>query len=214
MKYTVIYADPPWEYDNPKDHKAALGGTPYKQISLKELKELPIQQIAADDCALFMWATIPKLPEAIELMKAWGFKYTTGPFTWLKLNPTGELIVADKDYVLSNEITIKKGSIILNGGIYSGLGHWSNGNQEIIIMGKKGHPKRFAKNVKQPIVAPRSKHSRKPDDARQRIRLLMGDVPRIELFATETPEGWDVVGGAVDGLDISESLQKIIDKQT
>ena len=178
-----------------------MGGTPYKQIPLEELKNLPIQQIADKDSILFMCATLPKLPEALETIKSWGFSYTTCPFVWVKLNPKGSL-----------EVDKENNRTILNGGIYSGLGHWTCGNAELVLMGKKGAPKRINKSIKQIIIAPRAQHSRKPDEIRQRIVQLMGDVPRIELFATEIVEGWDSIGGAIDGMDIAESLQKIIEK--
>ena len=201
MKYKAIYCDPPWSYFNKKNHDSSMGGTPYKQIPLEELKNLPIQQIADKDSILFMCATLPKLPEALETIKSWGFSYTTCPFVWVKLNPKGSL-----------EVDKENNRTILNGGIYSGLGHWTCGNAELVLMGKKGAPKRINKSIKQIIIAPRTQHSRKPDEIRQRIVQLMGDVPRIELFATEIVEGWDSIGGAIDGMDIAESLQKIIEK--
>ena len=220
MKYTVLLCDPPWKYSNPMDNKSEYGGTPYKQMSQEDLKDLPIKDIADKDCALFMWATLPKLPEAFETMKSWGFPFITVPFVWVKLNPNGKILklsewleeVGIKLPFLEPILKKLQSTVILIGGVYSGLGHWTNGNVELVLMGKIGAPKRQAKNIKQVVFAPRGKHSRKPDEIRQRIVQLMGDVPRIELFATETVDGWDSIGGAIDGEDISDSLQKIIDK--
>jgi N6-adenosine-specific RNA methylase IME4 len=210
MKYKIIYADPPWKYDNPKDHKAKYGGTPYKQIPLNELKQLPIADIAEKDSILFLWATLPKIIEALETMKAWGFRYTCCPFAWMKLNSTGHLEETWPETKKKKAMP----TLTLEGGLYSGIGHWTAGNTELVLMGKRGSLKRIRKDIKQTVIAPISWHSHKPDEVRQRIVQLMGDVPRIELFATESPEGWDAIGGAIDGLDISESLQKIIDKPT
>lgn len=168
-KYQIIYADPPWTYADPKGNDPKMGGITYPTMTLEEIKNLPIREISEKDCALFLWVTMPMLAEGLQVIEAWGFKYITCAFTWVKLNPKGE-------------------------GIYSGLGHWTNGNAELCLFAKKGHPKRQAKNVKQIVLAPRGKHSAKPEEVRNRIVSLIGDLPRIELFAREKVEGWDIWG--------------------
>ena len=170
--YSIIYADPPWSYNDPKGNDPKMGGITYPTMSDNEICDLPVSGIAGTDCALFLWATMPKLKEALQVIDAWGFRYTTCAFTWVKLNPNGE-------------------------GIYSGLGHWTNGNAELCLFAKKGTPKRQAKNVKQIVMSPRSRHSAKPPEVRDRIVSLMGDVPRIELFAREECAGWDCWGNEV-----------------
>lgn len=173
MKYQIILADPPWTYANMKNKDPKMGGISYPTMSLAEIKALPVADLADKDCALFMWATMPLLREGLEVIEAWGFKYTTCAFTWVKQNPSGE-------------------------GIYSGLGHWTNGNAELCLFAKRGAPKRVEKNVKQILIAPRGRHSAKPVETRERITRLLGDLPRIELFAREKPEGWDVWGNEVE----------------
>lgn len=168
-KYSVIYADPPWTYKDMKNNDPKMGGITYPTMSLEEIKALPVQEITEKDCGLFLWATMPLLPEAFQVIEAWGFRYITCAFTWVKQNPSGE-------------------------GIYSGLGHWTNGNAELCLFAKKGAPKRKAKNVKQIVLAPRGRHSAKPPEVRDRIVSLLGDIPRIELFARNTTPGWDVWG--------------------
>ena len=120
-----------------------------------------------------MWATMPKLQEALDTIKAWGFKYKTCAFCWVKQNPSGV-------------------------GIYSGLGHWVNGNAELCLLATRGHPKRTCKSVKQIVMAPRGRHSAKPKEVRDRIVALMGDdKTKIELFAREYADGWDCWGNEV-----------------
>ena len=172
-KYKVIYADPPWTYNDMKNRDPKMGGITYPTMTLQEIKDMPINELADKDCALFMWATMPLLPEALAVIEAWGFKYTTCAFTWVKLNPKGV-------------------------GIYSGMGHWTNGNAEICLFAKKGSPKREAKNVKQIVMAPRGRHSAKPIEVRDRIVSLIGDVPRVELFAREAADGWDSWGNQLE----------------
>jgi len=172
-KYNIICADPPWLYDDRKGCNPKLGGFKYPPMPLSEIMALPVSKICADDCALALWATMPKLPEALKVIDAWGFKYITCLFNWVKLNPKGA-------------------------GIYSGLGHWVNGNAELCLFGKKGRPKRMAKNVKQIQMWPRGRHSAKPPQIMGEIVRLFGDLPRIELFARKKTPGWDVWGNEVE----------------
>lgn len=180
-KYNIVLADPPWCYDNQKNNDPAMGGITYPVMSLESIQALPVKEIAAKDCALFLWATMPKLREALSVIDAWGFTYTTCAFTWVKENPK-------------------------SGGIYSGMGHWTNGNAELCLFAKRGAPKRLAKNVKQIVMAPRGRHSAKPIEVRDRIVALLGDLPRVELFARDTAPGWDSVGYDIDGNGIEQFL--------
>lgn len=104
-------------------------------------------------------------------MKAWGFKYITVAFCWSKH-------------------TVNKKKV-------SNLGRWTMGNVEICLLGRRGKPQRISKNIKQLVEAERTIHSKKPDEVRKRIVELMGDIPRIELFAREKTKGWDVWGNEV-----------------
>jgi N6-adenosine-specific RNA methylase IME4 len=179
-RFSILYVDPPWPYNNPQGDDAARGGKPYPEMSLASLHEMryAINQWAADDCALFLWGTWPKLKEALDLIDAWEFRYTTCAFVWVKLNPSGV-------------------------GVYSGLGYWTNGNTEYCLFAKRGHPERVAKNVKQVVIepeiiaAPRGRHSAKPDAVRDRIVELMGDIPRVELFARKRAPGWYAWGNEI-----------------
>ena len=172
-KYRIIYADCPWEYEDPKGHNPAMGGITYPTMPLPDLKSLPVGNIADTNCSLFFWVTMPMLREGLEVIEAWGFKYTTCAFTWVKQNRNSF-------------------------GIYSGLGHWTNGNAELCLFAKRGRPKRVARDVKQIMLSPVTSHSKKPSEARERIVRLMGDLPRIELFARQKVEGWDCWGNEVE----------------
>ena len=171
-KYSIIYADPPWQYSNPKDNDPAMGGITYDTMTIEDICNLPIESICDKDCILFMWVTMPKLKEGLKVIESWGFDYRTCAFTWVKQNPK-------------------------NDGIYSGLGHWTNGNAELCLLAKRGRPKRVRKDIKQIVLAHRSRHSEKPAEVRDRIVQLMGDLPRIELFARQYANGWDCWGNEV-----------------
>ena len=141
-------------------------------MGIEELCALPVSEITEKDCVLFLWATFPQLKEALQLIKAWGFTYKTVTFVWLKTN--------------------KKALTW-----FYGLGFWTRGNAEICLLATKGHPKRQAKNIHQLIISPIEEHSKKPEEARKKIVALMGDIPRIELFARKESPGWDIWGNEV-----------------
>ena len=169
-KYNIIYADPPWRYQMNKGQGVAEKH--YATMSIQEICELPVETIADKDSVLFLWVTFPQLSEAFKVIKAWGFTYKTVAFVWVKLNKSGK-------------------------GFFFGLGYWTRSNAEICLLAVKGKPKRKSKKVFQIITSPLQEHSRKPEEARKRIVELMGDIPRIELFAREQALGWDVWGNEV-----------------
>lgn len=187
-KYKIILADPPWRYKNwsmsakaKKGEKWAKrnGRSPYDCMDNEDIYKLPIKDIADKDCVLFLWATYPKLPEALQTIKEWGFKFKTVAFTWVKEN--------------------KKASTP-----YFGLGYWTRQNPEICILATKGKPKRISKSVPNLTIEKIRDHSRKPDIIRDKIVKLLGDLPRIELFARESTDGWECWGNEVDDESIIE----------
>jgi N6-adenosine-specific RNA methylase IME4 len=170
-KYNIILADPPWQYweggeKNQSQH--------YNTMTLEEIKQLPVQNIAGDNCILFLWATFPYLKETIEVMETWGFKYSTVGFVWVK--------------------SLKDGD-----GFHFGCGSWTRANAEICLIGTKGSIDRKNASISQIIYEPIREHSRKPDSVREKIVQLVGALPRIELFARQITEGWDVWGNETNG---------------
>lgn len=174
QKYAAVLADPPWAYRVwSKKGAGRSAENHYPTMSTKEVCALPVADIAARDSVLFLWATFPCLPEAFEVIRAWGYEYKSVAFVWVKRNKVSP-------------------------GYFVGLGHWTRANAEICLLATKGAPHRVSKAVRQIIDAPIERHSKKPDETRDRIVALMGDVPRIELFARQKTEGWHVWGNEVD----------------
>jgi N6-adenosine-specific RNA methylase IME4 len=181
-KYSIIYADPPWQYNVwKKKGKGRTAASHYLTLSLESLKKMDVQRICNDDCALFLWVTFPNLKEGLELADSWGFRYKTVAFVWVKTNPK-------------------------SGGLFVGLGHYTRANAEIVLLFTKGKAlQRKARNVRQVVMASRGRHSEKPNIVRESIIKLFGDLPRVELFARDMPgveherifDGWDVFGHEV-----------------
>lgn len=177
--YKIIYADPSWMYVQGGRGSAE---NHYTTTDTSDMAALPVEQIAADDAVLFMWGTWPQLPDAIPLMNAWGFKYKTLGFLWVKTNP-------------------KSGTPFWGGGF------WTRSNTEFCLLGVRGKPKRISAKIHQLIEtwdeeltdnvlrAPVAKHSAKPPEVRDRILQLMGDLPAIELFARCKDENEKVIPG-------------------
>lgn len=169
-KYQIIYADPPWKYDRNKVQGAAEKH--YPCMGVTELCSLPINTLADKDCVLLLWTTYPKLPDALNVIKAWGFEYKTTAFVWIKQNKSGN-------------------------GCFFGLGFWTRGNSEICLLATKGHPHRKSNKIHQLIFSPLRQHSEKPAITREKIVDLLGELPRIELFARQKVAGWDAWGNEI-----------------
>ena len=147
----------------------------YPTMSIDELCALPVAELAAKDSALFMWATFPQLPEALRLIRAWGFTYISVAFVWLKKNRRAD-------------------------SWFYGLGFWTRANAEICLLATKGHPKRQAADIHQFIISPIAAHSKKPDETRDKIVALMGDLPGAVRTADLSRLGCvGQRGGADDG---------------
>lgn len=175
-KYSIIYADPPWAYNDKLNDTANMRGgilKHYAAMSLSDIKSLPIKELSDVNCMLFLWATFPCIQAALDVIPAWGFKYKTLGFSWIKTN--------------------KK-----DGKPFFGVGHYTRSNCEVCLIAVKGKPIKISNKISSVLIAPRERHSKKPDIVREKIVQLCGDIPRLELFARESAPGWDVWGNEVN----------------
>lgn len=164
-KSSTILADPPWHFLARSDKGEGRSATQhYTTDRLGEITALPVAQLAADDCVLFMWMVdwCPKL--ALDVIEAWGFAHKTTAFTWAKQNESGD-------------------------GWHMGQGYWTRANPEDCWLATRGSPKRIYADVRQLIVHPVMEHSRKPDEAHDRIERLV-DGPYLELYARRERRNW------------------------
>lgn len=178
-KYNIIYADPPWRYNDRKCNGACENH--YETMKIEDICNLPIKDIAAENCVLFLWTTYPMIQEAIMLINAWGFKYKTIGFQWIKTNKK-----------INNPLFFSVKNL------FFGLGRWTRGNTEPCLIAVKGKPKRINNSISQLVIEPITQHSKKPDIVKEKIVKLIGDLPRVELFARQRTEGWDVWGNEVE----------------
>ena len=177
-KYRIIYADPPWKYgskhyqDGNRDFKSL--DAQYDTMTIPDLKLLPVANISKKDSICFMWVTDSHLKEGIEVLEAWGFTYKTIGFNWIKKT--------------------SKNNTCVN------FAPWTLKSSEICLIGTKGTMTKYktSNSVRQLIEVERTKHSKKPDEARIRINELFNDSKKIELFARESSSGWDRWGDEAD----------------
>ena len=170
--YGIVYCDPPWSYENSQhsgsaDRLTGSADSHYPTMTIEEIKDLPVESIAADDCLLFMWTSSPHLDRAIEVGGAWGFKYITVGFCWVK------------DRINPSNYTMSQIELCL-----------------LFKRGRIPKP-RGARNVRQLVEAPRGRHSAKPVEVRERIEAMFPEQEKIELFARERMEGWKCWGNEV-----------------
>lgn len=180
--YGLIMADPPWNFRTFSGK--GLEGRPqhYKRLTLPDIKALPVKDLAAKDCHLFLWTTGPHLQNAFDVIRAWGFTYSAVGFTWVKLNPRApEMFMVKSDF-------------------FMGQGYTTRGNAEICLLAKRGKPKREAANIRELIVAPRRKHSEKPEEAFSRCQEYANG-PYLEMFSRKDRLDWDVWGDEVGKLN-------------
>ena len=180
-KYQIILADPAWSYYNDSDsyfNKTTNVGfrkPPYKVLSTKNIKALPIKKITDENCILFIWTTDYHLNKCLEVIKEWGFEYKTVGFVWAKKTK-------------SNKPVCFMGAYTMKSGIELCL---------LATKGKNAHKLVKKHNIRALIESQRKKHSEKPDEIKERIIELLGNLPRIELFARQKTKGWDVWGNEI-----------------
>lgn len=199
FKYGAILVDPPWRMkmysvkgmgrspDGPVTRGEQRQNNPerhYATMALDDIKALPVGNLAATNCALFMWAIDPMLPQAIEVGRAWGFTYKTVAFYWAK-----ERRVTSARHKLHDDQDHKRFPI--------GTGYWTRSNPEQCLLFVCGQPKRLSAAVRKLIIAPRREHSRKPDSCKPAIERLVAG-PYLELFSRESRPGWDCWGNQMD----------------
>jgi len=169
-KYQIIYADPPWKYSF--SGTRSVRNDDYKTMQTQDICDLNVRGISDENTILFMWMIWNRLPDALKVIDAWGFKYVGSAFTWVKRTKHGKW--------------------------HYGMGGWTRQNSESCLFAIKGNPKRVDAGVFSVVDDVVMEHSKKPDCVKDRIVRLVGDVPRIELFARQKTEGWDVWGNEVE----------------
>lgn len=183
----VLYADPPWFF---RSRTAVISSRDarqhYEVMGRKDIEALPVRPILAADAHLFLWVTGPYLPFAFDVMKAWGFRYSGVGFVWIKMRKAHDpmqlriLPTAEAD-------------------LFVGLGFTTRKNAEFCLLARRGSAKRMAKDVREVILAPVREHSRKPDEARERIERYVGEGKvMVELFGRAQAPGWAVLGNETE----------------
>ena len=187
MKYPTIVIDPPWPYE--RTHGQGIAEREYELMTWDDLAALGplIAQVAAPDCAIFMWTTAPLLIETVAMVNQWPLRYITKAFSWVKTTRNG---------------------------VWFGIGSYTASNTEDVWLLSNGTPERRAKNVSQVVptydamIAPRTKHSKKPEAIQDAIEALVYG-PYLEIFARRHRKGWTTIGNEIDGLDVRESLRRL-----
>jgi N6-adenosine-specific RNA methylase IME4 len=180
--FGAILADPPWHFDVWAEGSNRNASSKYDTMAADDIAAMPVYELAAEDCALFMWMVWPRLHEAVRVLEGWGFTYKTCAFNWIKANTQQiDMFREDAD-------------------CFAGMGYWTRANSEACLLATRGKPKRINADVRQGIIAPRREHSRKPDGIHERIERLVGG-PYLELFARQQRPGWTVWGNQTDKFD-------------
>src|ERR1035437_650699 len=177
-KFQVVYCDPAWSYDN-SQHGGAEAGVcsdaefHYDTMSINDIKAIPVKNVTDKDCLCYMWVGSPMLDVAIEVLTAWGFKYTTVAFVW------------DKQQVNPGSYTMSQVEIVI-------VGKKKGGKIPV---------PRGSRNERQFLSKERTVHSEKPHDIRERITRMHPSQNKLEMFSRHTTTGWDTFGNMTGDLD-------------
>lgn len=176
--YGAILADPPWPFAT-WSHKGQgrSGEAHYRTMSHADMEAMPVAELTAADCVLFMWIVQTQIPHALRLVEAWGFQLKSVAFAWMK---------GDGLPLFPEDITTQ-----------IGMGKWTRAEFEQCLLATRGSPKRLDAGVRQCIIEKRREHSRKPDGIHTRIERLVAG-PYCELFARQKRPGWDVWGNETE----------------
>jgi N6-adenosine-specific RNA methylase IME4 len=182
-RFATIYGDPAWPWDSfgPLGRIRSCADHHYLLSTTEQIKALPVARLAADNAALILWCTWPRLPDALDVIRAWDFTYKTVAFVWVKQNASGD-------------------------DLHTGMGYWTRSNSEYCLLATKGAPLRLAADVHEVVLAPVAEHSAKPEEVRRRIeRLLAG--PYLELYGRKPVAGWTVWGNEIPRARLGEAAE-------
>lgn len=178
MRYGVILADPPWHFQL----RSADPAVPYRTMTTEAIASMPVGHFAARDCALLLWGTSPMLPQALQVMAAWGFEFKGKAFCWAKTCKNRP------DWPASDR-----------GTWHMGRGYSTRANTEDCWLGIMGQPQRLSFGVRELITDPVARHSQKPETVYDRSVALYGG-PYLDLFSRQERAGWDQFGDQVEAL--------------
>lgn len=197
MKHGVILADPPWKYSCWSGQSSRVADAHYPVMSTQEICDMRpfIDTLASKNCALFMWAVPPMMPDAFKVIEAWGFRYISYGFVWIK---TTQKAMSARDQLR----TMEKGKPLITLGddvltVATGMGMYTRANVEPCLLAVRGKMPVARHDISQVIVAPRTKHSAKPEEQYRRIEQLYPGKRRIELFARQRRKGWRAWGNEI-----------------
>lgn len=176
-KYNIVSCDIPWFYNDRLNGTVKGASSHYPVMKTKDICDFPVNNLTTDNALLFMWVTAPCIPDGLEVIKAWGFKYITVAFTWMKLNKSGW-------------------------GLFYGIGAYTSANAEFCFVARKGKRIRPRKKlISSAVLTPIEEHSKKPDEVIKRIDLMYPDneFSKLEMFARRKfNDSWDVFGNEVE----------------
>jgi N6-adenosine-specific RNA methylase IME4 len=187
--FGALHVDVPWCFVTWSQTRQTRGASRHYPVwDLDRIKALPVRALALPDAWLFFWTPWPHMEHAYAVFRAWGFNYSGNGFLWVKLRRGW-----------------KPGPIDIARDFHLGLGHTTRKNTEPCLLGRVGHPRVLSHRVRELIVAPRREHSRKPDEAADRIREFCAG-PYLELFARQRRSGWSAWGNELDRFSAMEDL--------
>jgi len=209
--YDIVLIDPPWQFNKRSNTSTKFGGgamAHYPTMTMDEIAELDFTTFMKDNALMYCWVTLAKLPECIEAIQKPNLKFVTTGFTWIKTNPVGHKEPQDGINIYDpNTETYRKP--------FYGVGNYTASNAEICLIFRKGKMVKHKKKVSQVIISPREKHSKKPAETYNLLETMYPseEFNKIEIFARNSAQGFDVVGNQLNDIQIQDFIQSYKDKK-
>lgn len=186
--FASIVCDPPWKfrpYIMVADQKGSRAiERHYRCMSIADITAIPVSAVAARDAHLWLWTTGPHLQNSFQIIESYGFKYSGMGMVWVKLRRS-----------LGKQLRLLS-SADMERELHCGLGYTTRKNAEFCLLARRGNARRIGKNIREIILSPVREHSRKPDEAYERIERYAAG-PFLEIFGRQERVGWTVVGDEV-----------------
>lgn len=194
--YDVILADPPWTFRKGSSNSGnkwwGTAGNHYGLMSTADIGQLPVGELGNLNSALFLWAAWPMLQDALDIISAWGYTYRTVAWVWLKTKNAGPIMFGRPE------------------DLSMGFGHYTRAVSEPCLLAVRGSMPVADRSVRAAILAPKSKHSKKPQEQYDMIGRLYPHTKRLELFARDVFPGWHVWGDQAPPESMSPTAKRML----
>ena len=207
--YDIVYIDPPWQFNKRSNTNTKFGGgamAHYPTMTMKEIANLDFTLCMKENALLYCWVTLAKLPECIAAIEKPNLRFAATGFVWVKTNPKAHSTPQDGINIYDPlDQSYRKP--------FYGVGNYTASNAEICLIFRKGKMIKYDTKVSQIIISPREKHSKKPQEAYDKLNTMYPSTKfdKLEIFARSSADGFDTIGNQLNNITVEGFLNQYKD---